>query len=387
MSELIEKIKAAHERDQQRAGKGVRKAEDLPLRYEDITAEWLTDVLCRQTPAVRVTALRLDPADNGSSNRRKIQVEYNEAGRGSGLPSALFCKASHGLANRIVLGLSGAAHSEVTFYNAIRPLLKIEAPQCYFARLDADSFNSLVVLRDLSREGTEFCTHATPITRRRVESQIALLAELHGRGYDNPEIRAQLPRFSSWPEYFTNTLAFGMREGSEQGFRDAEEVIPARLYRRHAEIWPATRQSVEHHRHLPHTLAHGDVHLKNWYVAASGEMGLSDWQCAHRGHWSRDFAYTISTALTVDDRRAWERELLRLYLDRLQAAGGPAVSFDDAWLHYRQQLMTALTWWTVTLSPAPGMPDMQPRDITLAFIGRIATAIDDLASLDSFGNG
>jgi hypothetical protein len=32
----------------------------------------------------------------------------------------------------------------------------------------------------------------------------------------------------------------------------------------------------------------------------------------------------------------------------------------------------------------PGMPDMQPRDVTLEFILRIATAIDDLESLDSF---
>jgi aminoglycoside phosphotransferase (APT) family kinase protein len=145
--------------------------------------------------------------------------------------------------------------------------------------------------------------------------------------------------------------------------------------------------SVERHNQLPQTLGHGDVHLKNWYIAGSGAMGLSDWQCAHRGHWGRDFAYTISTALTVENRRAWDRELLQFYLDRMQAAGGPKIDFNEAWGHYRQQLLSALTWWTVTLTPPEGMPDMQPRDITLEFIRRITTAMDDVDALDSLQYG
>jgi hypothetical protein len=114
-------------------------------------------------------------------------------------------------------------------------------------------------------------------------------------------------------------------------------------------------------------------------------MGLSDWQCVSRGHWGRDFGYTIGTALTIEDRRAWERDLLDFYLDQLYAAGGPKVSFDEGWVHYRQQLTTALTWWTITYNPAPGMPHMQPIDTAREFVKRLATAIDDLESLDSFG--
>jgi hypothetical protein len=60
------------------------------------------------------------------------------------------------------------------------------------------------------------------------------------------------------------------------------------------------------------------------------------------------------------------------------------VSFAEGWNIYRQQMMSALTWWTVTLTPPEGLPDMQPRDTTLEFIRRITTAIDDLDSLDAF---
>jgi hypothetical protein len=139
--------------------------------------------------------------------------------------------------------------------------------------------------------------------------------------------------------------------------------------------------SVERHRSLPQTLLHADVHLKNWYIAANGEMGLGDWQNVCRGHWGRDVAYAMATALSVEDRRRWEEDLLKYYLESLRQAGGPAVAFDSAWDTYRLQLFAALAYWTVTLVPNPEMPDMQPEETSRAFIRRIATAIDDLGAL------
>jgi hypothetical protein len=111
-------------------------------------------------------------------------------------------------------------------------------------------------------------------------------------------------------------------------------------------------------------------------------MGIGDWQSSGRGHWARDVTYTVSTALAITERRQLEQDLLRYYLDQLQAAGGPKLPFAEAWDHYRQQLLSALAWWTMTLTPGRDMPDMQPRDTTLAFIERIGAAMDDLDTLD-----
>ncbi|RJG03152.1 aminoglycoside phosphotransferase family protein [Noviherbaspirillum sedimenti] len=380
MTTIVEQIRAAYELDQKRNIEAV-EASDLPLSYEAITDRWLTNVLCRNHPEARVIEHTLGEQDSGSSNRRRIKVQYNKAGQDAGLPTALFCKASHELSNRIVMGVAGAANAEVVFYNKIRPLLDIEAPGPIFANFDPKSFNSIILLEDLTDSVQSFCSHKTEVTRARAESQIRLMAKFHGRFHESPELKTVLTEFGTWPEFFRKTLDYGMKEGSNQGFLDAESVIPARLYKRFDEIWPATLASVEKHQQLPLTLMHGDVHLKNWYIAGNGEMGLSDWQCCTRGHWSRDLAYAIATALTVENRRAWEKDLVRLYLEKLAEAGGPVVTFDEAWVLYRQQLLSVLTWWTITLCPAPGMPDMQPRDITLEFIRRISIAMDDLDSL------
>jgi Phosphotransferase enzyme family len=385
MSSRIETIQAAYAAEEGRRREKVFNASNLPLSYEAITEDWLTDALCSAHPGAAVTAMQLGPVDSGSSNRRKIAVTYNAAGQAAGLPTKLFCKATHDLANRIVLGISGGAMGEVAFYNHVRPLLNVEVPVAFFAGYDPANINSLTIMHDISDDVTSFCDHHTEMTRARVESELALLATCHGQGYSNPAMQAQLKQIATWPEFFTKTLEFGMEAGSNQGFIDAEEVIPAATYKRFGEVWPKTLTSVDLHNRLPLTLMHGDVHLKNWYIAGNGEMGLSDWQCVSRGHWSRDVCYAMSSALTVENRRAWENDLLRFYLDRLHAAGGPNVSFDDAWLNYRQQLMTALTWWTITLRPTEELPDMQPRDITMEMLRRIGTAVDDCGSLDSFG--
>lgn len=204
----------------------------------------------------------------------------------------------------------------------------------------------------------------------------------NSKSYSLAPLQQALQKLPSWDEYFRNTERFGMGEGSENGFRAAEDVIPERLFRRQGEIWPKTVEAIQRHKAEFQFLAHGDVHLKNWYVANGDVMGITDWQCCSRGHWARDVAYTIATALSVDDRRPWERELIAYYVDCLAKAGGPVLAVEKAFDDYRGQLIAALPWWTVTLTPPEGLPDMQPRDTTLEFIKRIATAIDDLDGLD-----
>jgi aminoglycoside phosphotransferase (APT) family kinase protein len=135
---------------------------------------------------------------------------------------------------------------------------------------------------------------------------------------------------------------------------------------------------------MPRGLIHSDVHLKNWYVCQDGEMGINDWQNSSRGNGSRDLAYAISTGLSIEKRRLWERELLQYYVDRLALSGGPKVPFADVFLRYRQQLFAALAWWTGTLGQPPEAPKMQPPEVSREFIRRMAAAIDDLDALDSF---
>ena len=124
------------------------------------------------------------------------------------------------------------------------------------------------------------------------------------------------------------------------------------------------------------------MHLGNWYVTGDGTMGIGDWATVCVGHWARDVAYALSTTLEVEDRRAWERDLLERYLGRMAERCRMTTSFADAWERYRAHTFAALFMWTPTLCHPPTMPDMQPREMAMEMIRRITAAISDLESLD-----
>ncbi|WP_158010695.1 phosphotransferase family protein [Tardibacter chloracetimidivorans] len=361
-----------------------RNIGELPHSYDTISTDWLTSILCRNTNGAVVADYSLGAPDDGTSNRRRIFLRYNAAGQAAGLPSTVFCKSSQKLVHRLQHANIGLVIGEVAFYSRYRPMFDIEAPNPIFAAYDPVSYNSIIMLEDLDERGAGFCNHETPITRGRIENQLSTLAQLHGRYYGTSEV-ADAKIMTLEGIFRATDRWLGLEVACDKGFAAAESVIPNRLFRRRAEVWEPTLKAVEMQNSLPLTFTHNDVHLRNWYITGEGRMGLSDWQTFARGHWGFDLAYLISCNLTVENRRLWESDLIRYYVEELREFGGPTVSFDDAFLLYRRHFLSALTWWTVTNAPPENGPEYyQPEDATLEFIGRMTTAIDDLDAMDSY---
>lgn len=382
VAEIAQKIKDSFA-NEQRSAMAVRSAEDIPSSYEAFTAPWLTSIICADHPDARVTDFSLGEVDDGTSNRRRVYLNYNAAGDAAGLPKSVFCKAAQGLANRLILS-NGGTLSEVIFYNHIRDRLDIDAPRAFHAAYDPESFASIIVLEDMAAD-VEFCSERTAIDKEMAQSQLQLLATLHGSFYESELFDKELSQVLTWQGRFRSLIArHDMEETCVNGFAAAEAVIPPKLFAQADRIWEATLASVNRHDELPATLNHGDVHLKNWYIRERPRMGLSDWQALNRGHWSRDLAYVIGTSLTIEDRRNWEMELIRFYLEQQEAAGAPRTTFDDALTNYRQQMFGALAFWTQTMAPTAEMPMMQPEDTTLPFIERLSHAIEDWDCLSAF---
>lgn len=383
MTLTFDQIKQRFEAEQATPITPMTKA-DMPPSYESITPQWLTDVLADGVPGAEVVSHALGPHDDGTSNRRKITVHWNEVGKKAGLPEKLFCKGTQSLESRYMLGMNEGVQAEVNFYNVLQEKVDVIAPPKLFARYDPATLNSIVVLKDLSDE-VEFCTMETALSFEHCRSQMRLLAALHSKFYESPLLETELNMFSKWETFFRIT-AFdaGFEDACIRGFSEAEEVIPPRLFAREAEVWPATLKCVDEHETMPRGMTHNDVHLKNWFICPDGEMGINDWQNSAQGNGSRDLAYCISTAVVPEKRREWERDLLSYYIEEFAARGGPKLDFDVTFRRYRQQLFAALAWWSGTLGQPPDAPAMQPRATSLEFIRRTTVAIDDLDALDSF---
>lgn len=358
-----------------------RTSGDVPRNGVTLTPEWLTAVLCQGVPGAEVVAWHSPGGSSGTSERAALRVEYNAAGAAAGLPTELFTKSSASFTQRLLLGGADVLSGETHFFMTFRSKVDMEAPKGFWGAVDEKSWRSIIVLEDIAAsKGATFVQPTAPLSRSQVEDVLRNMAAYHGAWWDSPELKV-LKTPTDHYDNVAGMLDFEAR--CKVGMERAAAVIPKRIVGQADRLWAGTQEGLRICTDdMPTTLLHGDSHAGQTYVTAAGAMGITDWQVVMRGGWSYDVAYFISSACRPEDRRAWERELLEHYLEHLALSGVPAPDLDEAMLRYRQAMFYPLSAWTFTIGRAWYQPKMQPDEISLAIIERIATAIDDL---DSFG--
>jgi Phosphotransferase enzyme family len=355
----------------------------IPRSPGEVSAEWLTAVLCSETAGARVISVARGAHSSGTTTRQALEVTYNDHGATAGLPTSLFVKCTTTLAQRVMLGLGGLIDGEPGFYAHIRPRLHIEAPAGYFAAVDPRSWRSIVVLEDVERtRGARFWQPSSTIERVEIEDLLTTMAAWHGALWDSP----RLPQWR-WLKTPAEQMAvidalIPLADRTRAGAQRGRDAIPPAVRRRQRELHPALRSSMRLLSEGPATYLHGDLHIANTYSIWSGAIGICDWQVGLRGGWAHDYSYLLATALEVEDRREWEGELLDFYLERLAASGGPSLPREAAWKAYRQATLYPYFAWLYTLGRSRLQPSFQPAATSVKMVERIAAAIEDL---DSFG--
>jgi hypothetical protein len=82
-----------------------------------------------------------------------------------------------------------------------------------------------------------------------------------------------------------------------------------------------------------------------------------------------------------DERRRSERDLLRLYLDALRAAGGADITFDEAWAAHRVQAGYTVVATFLAFMPSYATSDAQ--ELGVALRQRSESALEDLEVVDA----
>lgn len=360
-----------------------RTAVDVPVSVGAITAEWLTAVLCHEYPGVSVISFTTADASSQTTSRAALRLTYSE-GAPNDLPRDLFVKLMESGQQRLLAGLIRIIDGEAEFYERLRPLADFECPRGYYGRINQRSWACAVVVENIAvTRGATFCHATTTIDRPAIESLLHTMASYHGQYWEHPAVvHSALKRPV---DHLHNIGAFlNARKQSRVGI-ERSPGFPDALRARHDRLWDCLGASMRELSYGgPVTLLHGDPHVGNTYRTGDGRMAFTDWQVVMRGGWAYDFAGAISSSLAIEDRRAWERDLLAYYLDELARAGGVAPAFDEAFDLYRRSLMYPLFCWTTVLGAPAWMPDTQPADVARLISERIGTAIADLDALNAF---
>jgi len=350
-----------------------------------LTPELLTQALSERQPGVTVTDVRVVEeahCDTGSAStaaRAVLDLDY-AANRDGGLPKRVVLKT--------VLIRPGAPsalyQNEVRFYRELRPELAIETPRVFASTFDQESGTFGVVMEDVRLRSARFPNATTSMTEPQIMSVLSQLADLHARFWTSPRLSQDL-------DWLWTPLSGGFYEFLQGGGGDFlryqversayKQDLFVRLGRSFDESWHCLWTAQRILASEPTTLLHGDAHFGNTYVLPDDRVGVVDWQLMNRGRWSHDVTYLMVTALDIEDRRRYERDLLAYYLDRLKAGGVRTVpNMEDAWLLYRQTAVWGfLIGWMITPVENYG------EKILRANLERLTTALEDLetfAALD-----
>jgi hypothetical protein len=350
-----------------------------PSQSADVTVRWLTEHLGKPVGAAALSADALD-GTTGTTDRRRLMVEWDETGKTAGLPANLFIKSSPlTTKNRVMVAALDMAVNEVKFYQRASSELEGMVPKAWFSYAGAGA-RFLIVLDDLVAQGAKPYALADRCEVEHARGLIDAFATLHARFWESPRFRGDLSWARTWSTRPGNLV---LKTFYSRGRRGA-----LRLNR--SETTPAVRavsaaldDNIDaYYREFevgPLTLLHGDSHLGNTYSMPDGRSGLLDWQVVWQGPGLREVTYWMTAGLDPDVRRKYERELLGRYLEGLRAGGVADVPALDA-AYQRYRLFAAEAWDATAMTIA--WPGLQAQENSEAAWRRTCAAVEDLETAD-----
>ncbi len=351
----------------------------VPLRPQDVTAAWLSAALSTPQADTQVLSVRHEEIIGGAGTKLRVRLDYARNPRG--LPDVMWVKAGWEDHSPAMEEL-GIYVREAMFYREIAGRTGARAPACYFAVGD-DRGRSAILLEDLISRGAEIWTCTTPRSVDDVKSLLESLARMHARFWQSPELMLMpgvgVPMDAIGPSgaYARQDCGEPLRriiEGPRGALMPPYARAPERIERA---FWRMT-ETLD--RSNGRCLLHGDPHPGNCFSDADGGAGLYDWQTVSRGPWAYDVSYAMTTALSIADRRANERDLLAHYLRTLAEAGVAAVpTSEEAWYDYRRYVAYALLIWLINRTTH------QSEDNIRAMSERLGTAAADFGLFELWG--
>ena len=289
---------------------------------DGLSAAWLSEALRAHgvlaAGEVASCAAETLPAVSFTGEFRRVELRYDRPDTGA--PASLIAKfsSSDPESRRFLHTLGFFAH-EIAFYRELAGSTPIRVPTCYYAALNEDG-RCVILLEDLTAARRGRSADACSF----VEAKCAIdaMASLHIRWWQHPQLhklpwldevimssdRAPGMFATQWPTFLAK-LTIPITDAMHRFAALAAQDVAARIDRAFGEP--------------PLTLVHNDFQADNllFDLPGSEPLAVIDWQMHARGRGPVDLAYFLSGSLDCDDRRSWEDQLLRRYVDRLRTAG------------------------------------------------------------------
>lgn len=356
---------------------------DIPERYEDVTADWLTQALRAGgvLDGQSVSSFDVEPisaAASRNSSLARITVQYDR--RGDGLPDSMFAKfVSRIDGNRRLADQFDLFRTEIKLYANLASVIPLNMPRLFFGG-DKEGTDVAVLLleeiRGVSKAGLSL--NEMYLTSSETTLALSELSKMHGKWWNDAEINSFTwlgTIDGDWLKFL-----FGSYDEAWAGMREAvrpalspEEIRICDKLTRYLPILKSNLSS------MPATLCHGDFHLGNLLWDKVGEpstVWAVDWQRPATGPAVMDVAWFLGTGTSKADLERVRRDHLPTYHSALLENGANDYDYERFLGHYRYGLLYGLMRGVVPLAKL----DLARNDSVefgQVLMGRLAAAAVD----------
>ena len=313
----------------------------IPFSVEDLTPDWLSQVLDTDVASVEVV-----DAHSGTTGRALIRLDSDGS-----VPETLFVKMQPFVAEqREFVRKVGMGVSEARFYAAVGDEVPVRVPRVWYSSYDETDGSFVMVLEDLGATSCRFPNPIDPDISDLAASLIDALATLHAAYWEH-----DLPWLGS------QVLGAERGRNREQRMVTMGAIVRSALDQFADETPPAVRQVgelyISRYREIAalwnegdHTLIHGDTHVGNLFV--DGDLtGFFDWAVASRAPGMRDVSYFLCNSLPPDARRADEAALISRYRAGLASSG---IDLGQRTAEDQYRLFAVYSWISAATTAAMG---------------------------------
>ncbi|OHV43538.1 hypothetical protein [Pseudofrankia sp. BMG5.36] len=324
----------------------------LPLNIEDIDAAWLTTALSKSFPGITVKDFEILTVRHGFTTVVRIRLDVDEAGRKAGVPETVILKGGFEAWSR---DRARTYAMEALAYRDVWPVLPLNVPKSYFADIDAERKQAIIIMEDLVPRGVTFGNGLKPLRYDQVAQTLSALAKLHAATWNSPELEPGV-RWDTSSQFEPDGRWVGVANNGAAMFRTYMYLVGylhPDIFQRFVGMPRGAASSKEFHDLewaklaldyiaalgdvLPNCIVHGDMHLGNVFEEPDGTPGFFDAPPRKEPPYL-ELAYWITCSLDVADRRRWDRALVGHYLAELGRNGVEPPDLDETMHHFAAYL-------------------------------------------------
>ncbi len=301
---------------------------------DQVTADWLQEVLAAGGALTDQQVTSVDAAPIGTGQvgcNIRYRLTYDRPGPG---PASVVGKFASRSEDSRAAGVQTLTYeTEVAFYRDLAGSVDVSRPHCWFAAVEPGTANVVLLLEDVD----DAVAGDQIAGCKEDEAALAVIeaARLHGPRWGDPALR-EVPWLAAkaespivpgpamamvWPMFLDRYRPFLTEESVEVGTRLAE-----------SQTWLDPKAT-------PATICHCDFRLDNMLFGDTGgdrPLTVVDWQTVQLGSGPSDVAYFLSAAVTPEERRRIEKDMVALYHEKLSEYDIGDYDLDRCWDDYRR---------------------------------------------------